>query len=119
MDGCLRSCVSINFARPHLQCADRSYIDNCRRALMRRSGSEEWQELLRHEEGRLEIEIHDLIPTFFGIFVNRRVNQGARIVDQYVQSFFALTDGFHQHSDASETGKIRRDRKSTRLNSSH
>src|SRR3546814_10635750 len=63
MDGCLRSCVSINFARPHLQCADRSDIDNCRRALMRRSGSEEWQELLRHEEGRLEIEIHDLIPT--------------------------------------------------------
>src|SRR3546814_13935983 len=47
MDGCLRSCVSINFARPHLQCADRSDIDNCRRALMRRSGSEEWQELLR------------------------------------------------------------------------
>src|SRR3546814_5144021 len=75
---------------------------------MRRSGSEEWQELLRHEEGRLEIEIHDLIPTFLGIFVNRRVNQGARIVDQYVQSFFALTDGFHQHFDASETGKIRR-----------
>src|SRR3546814_9031949 len=61
MDGCLRSCVSINFARPHLQCADRSDIDNCRRALMRRSGSEEWQELLRHEEGRLEIEIHDQI----------------------------------------------------------
>src|SRR3546814_8688271 len=113
---------------------------------MHRSGSEEWQELLRHEEGRLEIEIHDLIPTFFGIFVNRRVNQGARIVDQYVQSFFALTDGFHQHFDASETGKIRRnsddlaagfagdigcsfrafigrtstkDRKSPRLNSSH
>ncbi len=63
-------------------------------------------QLLREEEGRLDIEVHDLVPARFGEFEVIDAPGCARIVDEDVELAFAARQFLNQCLDPLDGGQV-------------
>ncbi len=84
--------IGIRFQKRLQDAVNRADVHHPRRIVLARRRLQQRQQSLRQKEDRLQIDVHQLVPAFFGVFLQRFGPGSSCIVDQEIELGFARLD---------------------------